>query len=120
MTTPELKSADDHELQLAVNHLAHSTLTTNLLPALLASSTPPFNSRIIFLSSSPHRYSSIHWSNLNLTAEHDPYTAYGQSKTANLWTANHIDRLYGDRGVHALAVNPGGIWTGLQKAATAE
>ncbi|RFU26310.1 hypothetical protein B7463_g10030, partial [Scytalidium lignicola] len=28
-------------------------------------------------------------------------------------TANYIDRVYGSRGVHALSLDPGGIWTGL-------
>ncbi|KAE8450386.1 hypothetical protein EG329_006460 [Mollisiaceae sp. DMI_Dod_QoI] len=120
MATPETKSADGFELQFAVNHLAHYTLTTLLLPALLESSSSGFSSRVVFVSSSSHRYSSIHWDNINLEREYDGFIAYGQSKTAEIWTSNYIDRVYGPRGVHSTSLHPGGIWTGLQAAAGEE
>ncbi|KAF2098742.1 putative short-chain dehydrogenase [Rhizodiscina lignyota] len=120
MATPESKSDDGFELQFAVNHLAHFILATLLLPALLTSSAPDFNSRVVFVSSSSHRYSSIHWDNVNLEGEYDPYIAYGQSKTAEVWTSNYVDRVYGPRGVHSLSVHPGGIFTNLQKHAGEE
>jgi hypothetical protein len=47
--------------------------------------------------------------------EYDPWTAYGQAKTANIWMANEIDRRYGSKGLHALSLHPGGIQTGLGK-----
>ena len=37
--------------------------------------------------------------------------AYGQSKTANIWMANEIDRRYGAGGLHALSIHPGNIQT---------
>jgi NAD(P)-dependent dehydrogenase (short-subunit alcohol dehydrogenase family) len=117
MAVPESRSAEGFELQFAVNHLAHYTLTALLLPTLIASSTPEFNSRVVFVSSSSHRYSAIHWDNYNLEGNYDGFIAYGQSKTGNVWTANYIDRVYGPKGVHALSLHPGGIWTGLQAAA---
>lgn len=40
--------------------------------------------------------------------------AYGQSKTANIWMANKIDRRYASKNLHAYSLHPGGIWTGLQ------
>lgn len=43
-----------------------------------------------------------------------PWTAYGQSKTANIWFANHLERLYGSKNLHATSLHPGGIMTGLQ------
>ena len=36
-----------------------------------------------------------------------------QSKTANIWTANEIDRRYGAQGLHATSVHPGIIGTNL-------
>ncbi|KAJ9157657.1 Short chain dehydrogenase family protein [Pleurostoma richardsiae] len=117
MGTPKLQTADGFEMQFGVNHLAHFTLTALLLPALLRSSTPAFNSRVVAVSSSSHRYSSVHLDDVNLTASYDPYLAYGQSKTANIWMALRLERLYGGRGVHALSLHPGGIWSGLQKYA---
>lgn len=42
-------------------------------------------------------------------------TAYAQSKLANVYMANEIERRYGLKGLHAWSVHPGGIRTGLQK-----
>ncbi|KIX05562.1 uncharacterized protein Z518_06434 [Rhinocladiella mackenziei CBS 650.93] len=120
MATPESKTVDGFERQFGVNHLAHFALTGLLLPALISSSRPDFNSRVVSVSSSSHRYSGIHWDNVNLMGCYDPYVAYGQSKTANIWKANYIDRVYGPKGVHALSLHPGGIWTGLQQYARPE
>ena len=39
---------------------------------------------------------------------YEPVMAYRQSKVANIWTANYIDRADGRRDVHALFVHPGG------------
>lgn len=36
-----------------------------------------------------------------------------QSKTANIWTANEIERRYGAQGLHATSVHPGIIGTNL-------
>jgi NAD(P)-dependent dehydrogenase (short-subunit alcohol dehydrogenase family) len=122
MATPFSKTADGFERQFGVNHLAHFLLTSLLLPTLVASSTPKFNSRIVCLTSSAHRYSSVRVDDYNweTPGAYEPFMAYGQSKTANIWTANYIDRVYGPRGVHALAVHPGGIWSGLQDSLAPE
>ncbi|PSN66344.1 putative short-chain dehydrogenase [Corynespora cassiicola Philippines] len=115
MGCPESRSKDGHELQLAVNHLAHFAFTTMLLPTLIASSSPDFNSRAIFVASSSHRFARVDFDNINMTGIYQPQLAYGKSKTANIWTANQIERLYSSQGVHALSLNPGGIWTELQR-----
>jgi NAD(P)-dependent dehydrogenase (short-subunit alcohol dehydrogenase family) len=116
MATPKSKTKDGFESQFGINHIAHFALTSLLLPALLRSSTPSFNSRVINVSSSAHRLSPIHFDDINLdaTGAYDPTVAYGQSKRANVLMANHLDRLYGPMGVHALSLHPGGIWTNLQ------
>ncbi|KAF2802285.1 putative short-chain dehydrogenase [Mytilinidion resinicola] len=113
-------TADGFEQQFGVNHLAHFTLTALLLPILLRSSTPAFNSRVIAVTSSAHRYSTIRFADVNLASSYDPWLAYGQSKTANIWMATHIDRIYGPRGVHAVAVHPGGALTALHQNVPAE
>ena len=122
MGCPQSKTKDGFERQFGVNHLAHFVLTSLLLPALIRSSSSDFNSRVICLTSSAHRFSSIVFDDVNLEAEgaYEPYRAYGQSKTANVWMANYIDRVYGGRGVHALAVHPGAIWSGLYTYADQE
>ena len=116
MATPEgSKTADGFEQQFGVNHLAHFTLTALFLPTLIQSSTPSFNSRVVSLTSSGHRYSALHWDDVNLTKDYNPWIGYGQSKTACIWLANYIDRVYGSRGVHAVSVHPGGSFTGLMQ-----
>ncbi|KAL4862490.1 hypothetical protein BDV12DRAFT_202985 [Aspergillus spectabilis] len=114
MATPEGRTADGFETQFVVNHIAHFLLFYHLQPILLASATPNSNSRLIILSSSGHRHSSLHFENINFDGEeYDPWKAYGQSKTANIWMANEIERKYGAQGLHALSVHPGMIFTEL-------
>lgn len=43
------------------------------------------------------------------------FKAYGQSKTANIWMANEVERRYGARGLHALSLHPGVINTNLSR-----
>lgn len=115
MATPEGKTVDGFETQFGTNHLAHFLLFQLLKPALLASSTPTFNSRVVCLSSSGHRGAGIQFNNYNFEkGNYAPWTAYGQSKTANIYMANEIERRYGAQGLHGLSVMPGGIMTGLQ------
>lgn len=115
MATPEGKTADGFETQFGTNHLAHFLLFQLLKPTLLASSTPSFNSRVICLSSSGHRGAGIQFDNYSFEkGDYAPWTAYGQSKTANIYMANEIERRYGAKGLHGLSVMPGGIMTGLQ------
>lgn len=115
MATPEGKTAEGFETQFGTNHLAHFLLFQLLKPTLLASATPGFNSRVVCLSSSGHRGAGIQFDNYNFEkGDYAPWTAYGQSKTANIYMANEIERRYGAKGLHGLSVMPGGIMTGLQ------
>lgn len=115
MATPKGKTANGFETQFGTNHLAHFLLFQLLKSTLLASSTPNFNSRVVTLSSSGHRNSGILADDYNFEhTEYIPWVAYGQSKTANIYMANEIDRRYGSQGLHALSLNPGGVLTGLQ------
>ncbi|KAI1842074.1 hypothetical protein JX266_011725 [Neoarthrinium moseri] len=98
LACPYTITSDGFERQLAVNYLSHFAMTTMLLPTLIASSSVAFKSR----------------------GGNDPFLAYGQSKTAVTWSANHLDRLYRARGVRALSLNPGGVMSGLQQYATEE
>lgn len=109
------KTVDGFEQQFGVNYLAHYTLTVLLFPTLLKSSTPEFNSRVISVTSAGHGFSSVRFDDTYLNDHYDPWVAYGQSKTANIWLANYIDRKYGTQGVHANAVHPGGIDTPLMR-----
>jgi NAD(P)-dependent dehydrogenase (short-subunit alcohol dehydrogenase family) len=116
MATPYGHTKDGFETQFGTNHVSHFLLFHLLKPTLLKSSTPRFNSRVVTVSSNGHRLSEIRFDDFNFAQESDyvPFVGYGQSKTANIYMANEIDRRYGKDGLHGLSVHPGGIWTGLQ------
>ncbi|WYZ36164.1 hypothetical protein EsH8_XI_000047 [Colletotrichum jinshuiense] len=123
MAVPTLEFTNDgHELHFGVNHLSHFLFFQLLKPALLASSTPEFNSRVISLSSASHGIHCINDSeNYNFQkGEYQPYIAYGQSKTANIYFANELERRYGSQGLHGLSVHPGEIDTGISSYLPAE
>jgi len=118
MATPEGKTKDGWETQFGTNHLAHFLLFQILKPALLASSTPEFNSRVVNVSSIGHRYGPVHVGDYNfekVEGGYNPWSGYGQSKTANIWMASEITRRYGSKGLHGLSLHPGGIMTPLSK-----
>ncbi|KAE8377977.1 hypothetical protein BDV26DRAFT_304710 [Aspergillus bertholletiae] len=115
MATPEGRTQDGFETQFGTNHLGHFTLFYRLKPTLLASSTPGFNSRVVNVASMAHRWGEPAFDNLNLEGIYEPWRAYGQSKTANIWMANEIERRHGSEGLHSFSLHPGGIRTGLQQ-----
>lgn len=115
MATPEGKTANGFETQFGTNHLAHFLLFQLLKPALLSSSTPTFNSRVVAVSSLGHRYNPPDFDNIMLEGgAYEPNRAYAHSKIANVYFANETERRYGSQGLHAFSLHPGGIWTGLQ------
>jgi NAD(P)-dependent dehydrogenase (short-subunit alcohol dehydrogenase family) len=116
MATPKGKTEDGFETQFGTNHLGHFLLFQLLKPDLLAASTSQFQSRVISVASSAHRYSNIRLDDFNFEKDpYDPWTAYGQSKTANILFANDIERRYGSKGLHALSLHPGIIQTNLSQ-----
>ncbi|CEO60427.1 Putative NAD(P)-binding Rossmann-fold containing protein [Penicillium brasilianum] len=118
MALPTLQyTKDGFEMQFGVNHLAHFLLFELLKPALLSSASAEFSSRVVHLSSSAHHVASINESgDYNFEkSEYNDWVSYGQSKTANIYTANEIERRYGSRGLHASSVHPGMIATALMQ-----
>ncbi|KAI8635146.1 hypothetical protein F5Y19DRAFT_1282 [Xylariaceae sp. FL1651] len=113
---PEGRTLDGFEVHFGTNHLSHFLLFELLKPALLRSSTPAFQSRVVAVSSTAHRTAPLDFEDLNFEKrKYDGVLAYGQSKIANVYMANEIERRYGAQGLHAWSVHPGGIRTGLQK-----
>ncbi|KXH28054.1 hypothetical protein CNYM01_03654 [Colletotrichum nymphaeae SA-01] len=107
---------DGFESQFATNHLGHFLLFQLLKPAILASATPAFASRVVVVSSMAHRASDIRFEDVNFDEEgsYEPYTAYGQSKTANIYFSNEIERRYGaSRNLHSTSLHPGAILTNM-------
>ncbi|TGO26392.1 hypothetical protein BPAE_0060g00070 [Botrytis paeoniae] len=119
MAAPEGRTADGFETQFGTNHLGHFLLFQLLKGALLSSSSPSFGSRVISVASSAHRKTGVHFGNYNFDKDpndtYEPWKAYGQSKTANIWFANELDRRYGAKGLHAFSLHPGGMMTELQR-----
>ena len=121
MMPPEIiRTKQGHEAQFGINFLAHMLLFNHLKPALLASSEPQSQSRVIAVSSSAHRSSSILEDDYDFqSTKYDPGASYGQSKTANIYMANELERQFGTQGLHGLSVHPGIIMeTGLTKYMT--
>jgi NAD(P)-dependent dehydrogenase (short-subunit alcohol dehydrogenase family) len=118
MALPKLEyTKDGCEMQFEVNHLAHFLIFELLKPALLASTTPEFSSRVVNVSSSAYHVVSINEAgdyNFEKT-EYNDWVSYGQSKTANIYMANEIERRNGSRGLHATSVHPGMITTALMQ-----
>lgn len=73
-------------------------------------------SRVIVLSSTGHKLLDIRWDDIQFeTADYDKWQAYGQAKTANALFANALSRRLRPTGVHAFSIQPGGIFTSLQR-----
>ncbi|KAI0911615.1 hypothetical protein F4823DRAFT_623384 [Ustulina deusta] len=113
---PEGRTPDGFEVHWATNHLSHFLLFELLKPTLLRCSTPAFQSRVVAVSSTAHRTAPLNFDDLNFEKrKYDGVAAYGQSKLANVYMANEIERRYGSQGLHGWSVHPGGIRTGLQR-----
>lgn len=116
MAIPDLRfTADGHELQFGTNHLAHFLFFKLLQPALLAAGSEALPSRVVILSSPGHNIHGLNGSdNYNFqNSDYNPFTAYGQSKTANIYMSNEIERRFASRHLHSTSIHPGIIATGL-------
>lgn len=111
MQTPETRTVDGFELQLATNHLGHF-----LLAGLLFDMVEKAAGRIVIVSSIAHKMGAINRDDLMSTKSYSPSTAYSQSKLANLVFALELDRRLKAKGsaAKALACHPGYSDTALQ------
>ncbi|KAF4906603.1 WW domain-containing oxidoreductase [Colletotrichum fructicola] len=115
---PETKQTteDGFEKTFATNHLGHFLLFQLLKPLLLASSTPQFHSRVVAVASMLHRGSEVLFDDYNFTKRpYDTVIAYSQTKIANVYLANEIERRYGAQGLHGLSLHPGSIITNMNR-----
>ena len=105
-------SPSGHEMQFATNHLGHFALTLGLHDALAAAG----NARIVSVSSAGHLRSPVIFDDIDFAfRDYDPFSAYGQSKTANVLFAVEANRRWAGEGITANALMPGGIFTNLQR-----
>jgi NAD(P)-dependent dehydrogenase (short-subunit alcohol dehydrogenase family) len=109
MATPERRTTDGFELQIATNHLGPFALTNLLLPRI--------TDRVVTVSSFGHRVGRISLDDLNWTRRrYRRWGAYDQSKLANLLFTLELQRRLNESGssVRAVAAHPGYTATGLQ------
>jgi NAD(P)-dependent dehydrogenase (short-subunit alcohol dehydrogenase family) len=113
MFTPHQRTKDGFELQFGTNHLGHFALTGLLLPAMLA--VP--GSRVVTVSSNAHRTGRIDLDDLMSSRRYNRYTAYGQSKLANLMFTYELQRRLAAAGAAtiATAAHPGTARTELTR-----
>jgi NAD(P)-dependent dehydrogenase (short-subunit alcohol dehydrogenase family) len=114
MAVPELtRDARGYESQFATNHLGHFQLALRLLPALRRAN----GARVVSVSSLGHRYSQVFLDDPHYDRRpYDPWTGYGQSKTANILFAVALDEREKSHGIRAFSLHPGAIVdTGLGK-----
>lgn len=107
MALPELKrDAQGNELQFSTNHLGHFRLTVRLWAALKRAG----GARVVSVSSAGHRFSPVVFEDINFERrDYTPYSAYGQSKTANVLFAVGVDQRGKRDGIRAFSLHPGGI-----------
>ncbi len=117
MATPFGKTSDGFESQFGTNHLGHFVLTKNLMPLVQKGA----NKRIVNLSSRGHHTAPVDFKDIHFESrEYHPFISYGQSKTANVLFSVGLEQRFGDQGIHAYAVHPGGISTNLGRYMTDE
>lgn len=113
MAIPRRETADGFEMQLGTNHLGHFALTARLWPRLVATS----GSRVVNVSSLMHRVGRMHFDDLMGERSYEKWSAYGQSKLANLLFTFELKRRAeaAGAGVTVAAAHPGYAATNLQQ-----
>ena len=110
--TPTLHRTHGYELQFFTNHIGHFMLVLGLFDQLAP------DARIVAVSSAYHRFApreGIRFDNLGGRRGYNAWSAYGQSKLANILFASEFQRRYGASGKTAYSVHPGLIPTNLAR-----
>ncbi|HEY3262240.1 MAG TPA: oxidoreductase [Pseudonocardiaceae bacterium] len=106
MATPQRTTTDGFELQLGTNHIGHAALTWLVMPALRRGdqdAAPP--ARVVTVSSLLHQRGGLDVTDLNFQRRsYHGWTAYSQSKIANLLFAFELDRRARAAGLNLISV----------------
>jgi NAD(P)-dependent dehydrogenase (short-subunit alcohol dehydrogenase family) len=115
MAPPRRETKDGFELQLGTNLLGHFALTARLIGAMQDRS----DARVVTVSSNAHKMGRINFDDLQSERRYNRWSAYGQSKLADLMFALELDRRLRAAGspIKSLAAHPGYAATNLQTAA---
>lgn len=106
------QSAEGLEMTFALNHLAYFLLTNLLLDTLKASAP----ARIVNVSSMAHQGARLNLEDLQNERSFSGWSAYGQSKLANLYFTYELSRRLEGSGVTANALHPGFVATNFGKS----
>ncbi len=105
---PRTITPEGAELHFAANHIGPFLFTNLLIPALKAAAP----SRVVVLSSNGHRTGGFDFDDLDFTKrDYNHWTAYSQSKLANVYHAVGLAKRLKGTGITANAVHPGVIVT---------
>jgi len=110
MALPKRELRCGQELQFFTNHVGHFLLVTGLVDQLLPTG------RVVMLSSDAHTMApkvGIQFDDLSFEKGYRPWTAYGQSKLANLLFARSLALRFEGSSRTANALHPGVIETKL-------
>jgi len=112
--TPDIKTIDDFEMQMGVNHLGHFALTGLLMDRLVNTK----DSRVVTMSSMNHEQGIINFDNLFLEGEYHQMKAYEQSKLANLLFSYELSRrlTQAEVSVESIAAHPGFVKSNIMKS----
>jgi NAD(P)-dependent dehydrogenase (short-subunit alcohol dehydrogenase family) len=117
MASPLMRTPQGWEMQFATNHLGHFALARGLHRRLAAAD----GARIVSVSSGAHLRSPVVFDDIHFDGrEYEPWSAYGQSKTANVLFAVEATQRWADDGITVNALHPGSIRTNLQRYVTEE
>jgi NAD(P)-dependent dehydrogenase (short-subunit alcohol dehydrogenase family) len=104
-----LATADGYEMTFALNHISYFLLT-QLLRDLLVASAP---ARIVNVSSDAHYGGAMNFDDLMGAKKYSSWSAYSQSKLANVLFTYSLARQLEGTGVTANVLHPGFVATGF-------
>ncbi|NLV08675.1 SDR family NAD(P)-dependent oxidoreductase [Halomicrobium mukohataei] len=115
MALPRGETADGFERQLGINHLGHFALTGHLLDTLAATD----GARVVTQSSGAHQNGEIDFEDLQGERSYGRWSAYSQSKLANVLFGYELDRRADEAGIDVTSVvcHPGYADSDLQRRA---
>lgn len=106
MWPPLRRDGRGNESQFSTNHLGHFQLTALLWPALKQAS----GARVVNVSSLGHKMGSLDLEDPNFeTRPYEPYSAYANSKKANILFSLELDKRASHYGVRSYSLHPGNI-----------
>jgi NAD(P)-dependent dehydrogenase (short-subunit alcohol dehydrogenase family) len=113
MAIPRQETEDGFERQFGTNHLGHFALTGLVMPSLVGR----VGSRVVAVSSTAHKTGRIDFDDLMGKRSYRKWSAYSQSKLANLLFAFELQRRLEAAGAETISVaaHPGYAATNLQQ-----